>query len=111
MVREDADGEAGGRHKGSGHVLANNVQVRLMTQSISISAACFLQAAAQGTQVVSRPRAGARAEAGRQQADAAQHLPGNRLGAVDTSGESGESWSSFYTDLKNPWPQKFFKTC
>ena len=103
MVREDANGETGGGHKGSGHVLAHNVQVRMMTQTISVSAAFLLQAAAQGAQVISRPRVGAGAEAGRQQADAAQHLPGYRLGAVDTSGESGESLSSFYTVLENPW--------
>ena len=87
MVREDADGETGGGHKGSGHVLSHNVQVRMMTQTISVSAAFLLQAAAQGAQVISRPRVGAGAEAGRQQADAAQHLPGYRLGAVDTSSE------------------------
>ena len=87
MVREDADGETGGGHKGSGHVLTNNVQVTLMSQPISVSTAFLLQAAAQGAQDVSRSRDGAGTEAGRQQADAAQHLPGYRLGAVDTSSE------------------------
>ena len=56
--------------------------------SSSNTALLLFQTAAQGVGAVSRPRAGRRAEAGRQQADAAQHLPGHRLGAVDPPGEN-----------------------